>query len=86
MTWAIARSRLSWRVDLEVVNRPGIAHVTIDEKRDVVGQLVELAHDVRRDEHGPTAIAHLDDLVLENCARHGIEAGGRLVEDQQRRV
>src|SRR5689334_5428668 len=71
------------RFDLEPLQRTGELHASVDEERQVVGQLLELTHHVRRDHHRAASGASGEDLVLECAARYGIQAGGRLVENEQ---
>ena len=58
---------------LEIVDRAGKANAPIDQERDVVGQLLELAHDVRRQHERPISPALLGDLVFHHAAGDRIE-------------
>jgi hypothetical protein len=59
---------------------PGAA---FDQENEVVGHLLELGREVRAQDHGGPAGAGLDDPVLQLPARDRVEAGSRLVEDQE---
>ena len=54
-----------------------------------IGDLVTalgLVHVVGRDQHGEAIGGHLVDLVPELATRLGVDAGGRLVEQQKLRI
>src|SRR6185312_16647139 len=67
-------------------DRPDVANRAVEQEGNLIAHLLELAHDVRRDEHRGAFDAALADVVLERGARSRIETGSRLVEYEHRRT
>ena len=64
-------------------HNPGRDQLSVVYDSDAVGDGLDLFEDVTGEEHGHTAVTFsLDDLPEFPCAV-GVEAGGRLVEDEQ---
>src|SRR5690606_8136669 len=68
------------------LDRASEADRAIEQEQDLVGELFELAHDVRGEDHGCAALAFGEDAVLEAAACDWVEARARLVEQEDGRV
>src|SRR6185436_12394461 len=62
------------------------SHPAISKKYDLVGKLLELRHYMRSDDECLSRFSLCQDLVLENTRGSWIEAGRRLVEEEQLRI
>ena len=70
-------------VTTHLVQRSGVDHASAADDADPVGQFLGLAEDVGRQQDAAAAGLLLGDLVLEHRLHERIQAGGRLVHDQQ---
>src|SRR3954467_11677129 len=67
----------------ERLHRAGKPSYAVEHEHDVVGNLLELAHDVARHHESRSSCTLGPDLVLQHAAREGIEARRGFVKHEQ---
>ena len=70
----------------DLARPPGGDDPAADDDRDPVGEPLRLVHVVGGEEDGLAEVAEARDHLPRLAARRGVEAGGRLVEEEQVRV
>ena len=80
------RERQPERAGLQFVERLGQDQLALVEQGDMAGHALDLRDLVARKEHRPPRAGQIHHAFEELAANHRVEARGRLVEHQQRRV
>ena len=81
----INRSNFALQAAFHHAHRPAEDHSPLVHDSDMIADLVDIAENMRRDNHGPR-LTQLADQVQCKATRRGIQTGRRLVPQQQRRV
>ncbi len=67
--------------------RSSLAHDhTVVDDRDALGELIGLLQVLRGQQHGRSVVVESSDLLPQRDPTHRVESGGRLVEEQDRRL